>query len=46
MLIGKENSIIKRGEYLHPTEAYKEMTYTDKAYETYVNNLIQLQNGI
>jgi hypothetical protein len=29
--------------YLHPTEAYKEMTYTDEAYEKYVNNLIELQ---
>ena len=39
-------NIIKRGEYLHPTEAYKEMTYTDEAYEKYVNNLIHIQNGI
>lgn len=35
--------IVKNKEYLHPTEAYKEMTYTDKAYEEYVNNLIKLQ---
>lgn len=38
--------IISKNEYINPTEAYKEMTYTDEAYETYVNNLIQLQNGI
>ncbi len=35
--------IAKNKEYLHPTEAYKEMTYTDEAYEQYVNNLIKLQ---
>lgn len=35
--------IIKKDEYLHPTEAYKELTYTDEAYEKYVNNLINLQ---
>lgn len=39
-------NIVNKNEYLHPTEAYKEMTYTDEAYEQYVNNLIQLQNGI
>ena len=36
--------IAKRGKYLHPTEAYKEMTYTDEAYERYVNHLIELWN--
>lgn len=38
--------IVKRGEYLHPTEAYKEMTYTDEAYEKYVNNLIEQWNTL
>lgn len=36
--------IAKNKDYLHPTEAYKEMTYTDKAYEQYVNNLIERWN--
>ena len=36
--------IVKRGEYLNPTEAYKEMTYTDDAYEKYINKLIELQS--
>lgn len=36
-------NIVNRNEYLHPTEAYKELTYTDEAYEKYVNNLINLQ---
>ena len=36
--------IANRNEYLHPTEAYKEMTYTDEAYGQYVNNLIKLQS--
>ena len=36
--------ILKKGEYLQPTEAYKEMTYTDEAYEQYVNNLIEQWN--
>lgn len=36
--------IVKKGEYLHPTEAYREMTYTDEAYEQYVNKLIELQS--
>jgi len=36
-------NIVKRGEYLNPTEAYKEMTYTDDAYEKYVNFLIEQQ---
>lgn len=40
------NAIASRGEYLHPTEAYKELTYTDEAYEKYVNYLIEQQNGI
>jgi hypothetical protein len=39
-------NIVKRGEYLHPTEAYKEMTYTDEAYEKYVNNLIKQWNTL
>ena len=38
--------IINRGEYLHPTEAYKEMTYTDDAYEKYVNYLIEQWNTV
>ena len=36
--------IANRNEYLHPTEAYREMTYTDEAYGQYVNNLIKLQS--
>lgn len=40
------NAIASTGEYLHPTEAYKELTYTDEAYEKYVNYLIEQQNGI
>lgn len=32
---------VKKGEYLHPTEAYKEMTYTNEAYNKYINNLIE-----
>lgn len=39
------NNILIKNEYLHPTKAYKEMTYTDEAYENYVNNLIQLQSN-
>jgi len=39
-------NIVKRGEYLHSTEAYKEMTYTDEAYEKYVNKLIELQTNV
>ena len=38
--------IVENGEYLHPTEAYKEMTYTDEAYEKYVNNLIEQWNTL
>lgn len=38
--------IVKNNQYLHPTEAYKKMTYTNEAYEKYVNNLIHIQNGI
>lgn len=34
-------NIVKKGEYLHPTEAYKEMTYTNEAYNKYINNLIE-----
>lgn len=37
-------NIVKKDEYLHPTEAYKEMTYTDEAYEKYVNYLIEQWN--
>lgn len=44
--VGDLNAIASRGEYLHPTEAYKELTYTDEAYEKYVNYLIEQQNGI
>ena len=36
--------ISKAGQYLYPTEKYKEMTYTDEAYEKYVNNLIKQQS--
>lgn len=38
--------IINRGEYLHPTEPYKELTYTDEAYEKYVNYLIEQWNTV
>lgn len=38
--------ISQHGEYLSSCEKYKEMTYTDEAYEQYVNNLIQLQDGV
>lgn len=33
--------IVKNNEYLHPTKAYKEMTYTNEDYSKYVNNLIE-----
>lgn len=36
--------IVKNNQYLHPTEAYKEMTYTDEAYNKYVNDLINQWN--
>lgn len=39
-------NIIQRNEYLHPIEGYKELTYTDEAYEQYVNYLIKLQDGV
>jgi len=32
--------IVKNNQYLHPTEAYKEMTYIDEAYNKYANDLI------
>jgi len=37
-------NIVKNCEYLSPAEAYKEMTYSDEAYNKYVNNLIKLQS--
>ena len=37
-------NIVKKDEYLHPIEAYKKMTYTDEAYEKYVNGLVELWN--
>lgn len=39
-------SIINRNQYINPTEAYKEMTYTDEAYEKYVNCLIEQWNTL
>jgi hypothetical protein len=39
-------NIVKKGEYLHPIETYKEMTYTDEAYEKYVNNLINIDSYV
>ena len=41
--VGDICGIIKKGGYLHPTDAYKEMTYTDEAYKKYVSYLIELQ---
>lgn len=38
--------IVKNNEYIQPTEAYKEMTYTDEAYEKYVNCLIEQWNTL
>ncbi len=36
--------IVEKDEYLYPAEKYKEMTYTDEAYEKYINYLIELQS--
>lgn len=38
--------IVKNKDYIYPTENYKEMTYTDEAYEKYVNNLIEQWNTL
>lgn len=38
--------IANKNEYINPTEAYKEMTYTDEAYEKYVNSLIEQWNTL
>ena len=39
-------NIIKKNEYIHPTEDYKKMTYTDEAYEKYINYLIEQWNTL
>jgi hypothetical protein len=44
--VGDLYYIVKNSQYLHPTEAYKEMTYTDEAYEKYVNYLIKQCNTL
>lgn len=35
---------VNKNEYIHPIETYKKMTYTDEAYEKYVNYLIEQWN--
>lgn len=39
-------NICNKNEYINPIEAYKEMTYTDEAYDNYVNYLIEQWNTL
>lgn len=38
--------IAEKNEYINPIEVYKKMTYTDEAYEKYVNNLTEQWNTL